>query len=340
MMAIIALTLVGLIIMVLLCNRLRRPDYDAVEQYALQGSLPPVGTTLDLLTWNIGYAGLGQDAEFFMDGGKSLRPLNRIQIKAAASGVAEAIATKRWDMACIQESAEAGFLTRGQDVRHILDTALHDTHQVFWSDMKSILIPRALRFRHGMATYARCTVEAASVLPMPNADTLFLGFLRKAYVGLVTRAPINGTNKQWVVINLHLPIYDATSAERVRQLDHLFAFAQKEVEAGNFVVIGGDWNMRLSTTTFPGTTTADHHTWVTDLPDGTIPAGWQWGIDTASPTVRALDSPFLQGQTYATIFDGFLVSPNVSVDAVVTDNRGFDLSDHHPVAARFTAQMT
>ncbi|HQI05237.1 MAG TPA: endonuclease, partial [bacterium] len=34
------------------------------------------GGNLRILSWNIGYAGLGKDADFFLDGGKSSKPDN------------------------------------------------------------------------------------------------------------------------------------------------------------------------------------------------------------------------------------------------------------------------
>ena len=36
--------------------------------------------SLSVLTWNIGYASLGKEADFFMDGGKSIFPKSKNQV--------------------------------------------------------------------------------------------------------------------------------------------------------------------------------------------------------------------------------------------------------------------
>ena len=40
-----------------------------------------VGTEYTALNWNIGYAGLDKDEDFFMDGGKMVLPLIKLMLK-------------------------------------------------------------------------------------------------------------------------------------------------------------------------------------------------------------------------------------------------------------------
>ena len=54
-------------------------DYkpDAVETLPVKGERLPsaaLADTISLLTWNIGYGGLGQEMDFFYEGGKRVRP--------------------------------------------------------------------------------------------------------------------------------------------------------------------------------------------------------------------------------------------------------------------------
>ena len=40
-----------------------------------------------IMSWNIGYAGLGKDEDFFMDGGKKVRPDSKAVVEKYFSGI-------------------------------------------------------------------------------------------------------------------------------------------------------------------------------------------------------------------------------------------------------------
>ena len=81
-------------------------------------------TTFSLTIWNIGYAGLGAKADFFVDGGAALRALSAAEISDAADEIASQLAALPSDVLMLQENAGAGFLTRGVPVRQRVEAAL------------------------------------------------------------------------------------------------------------------------------------------------------------------------------------------------------------------------
>ena len=68
------------------------------------------------------------------------------------------------------------------------------------------------------------------------------------------------------------------------------------------------------------------------IPEGWTPDLWQWCYDPEVPTARSNERPYIPGESYQTIIDGFLVSPNLEVTEVSAYNLGYLHSDHHPVA--------
>ena len=46
-----------------------------------------VGTSVTVYTWNIGYAGLGKDSDFFMDGGTMVNPPSREIVEKNMAGI-------------------------------------------------------------------------------------------------------------------------------------------------------------------------------------------------------------------------------------------------------------
>ena len=113
---------------------------------------------------------------------------------------------------------------------------------------------------------------------------------------------------------------------------------QEEYAKGNYVIAGGDFNQ-----TFPGGLDAcpviDSSLWTPGVLEADmLPEGWQFAYDPTTPTCRLLNQPYdpdSPGTQYYVI-DGFLVSPNVTVEAVTTLDLGFAHSDHNPVRLEVT----
>lgn len=318
-------------------NRFRRPNPAAIEATGPQALAPATGQ-MRVLTWNLGYAALGRNADMFTDGGRSLRALSKPDIARGAEQIAARLAQGDWDVICLQENAGAGFLTRGVDLKTRIGTALASRKQLFWADLKTVLLPPPVRITHGMSNFLSVQGDAGRVETLPDAETLMAGLLRKSYVALISRVPIAGTDRFWVIYNIHLPVFKTTQAARVAQLGRLFDTAQQEYQRGNHVVLAGDWNTRLCPTDFAHDTAPEHLSWLTDFPPQSLPPGWQIVTDPASPSFRSMHEPYVPGRTYCSIFDGFCISPNIRACAVKTHDLGFAFTDHHPVEARFTAQ--
>ena len=70
------------------------------------------------------------------------------------------------------------------------------------------------------------------------------------------------------------------------------------------------------------------------LEEAYLPEGFRYVFDTSTPSCRLLNQPYDPADTVNTqyyVIDGFIVSPNVAVDAVETLDLGFENSDHNPV---------
>ena len=155
---------------------------------------------------------------------------------------------------------------------------------------------------------------------------------------LVSRLPVEGSDKQLVLVNLHLEAYDSGEG-KIAQTNQLREFIQSEYEKGNYVIAGGDFNQ-----VFPGSLEVYPNThpelWaVGTLDDSLLPEGWQFVYDLSSPTCRLLNQPYDPADTVNTqyyVIDGFIVSPNVTLNSVESVDLGFENSDHNPVSLTFT----
>ena len=95
--------------------------------------------------------------------------------------------------------------------------------------------------------------------------------------------------------------------------------------------------MELTANTFAHATPDEYLFWIHQFPMDHLPQDWQIAIDPTLPTVRTAHKPYIAGENYVTIIDGFIASPNVEVISVNTIDTGFQMSDHMPVVGKFRA---
>lgn len=333
-LTLVVLAIVAYLALIYFGNRWHRPT-SGEQALHMPSDARPIGNALSVTTWNIGYSALGAKADFLIDGGDHLRVLTYDEIQSAAGRIGDYLSNIETDVILVQENAGASFLTRGVNVRRMLDARLESYGTCYWSDFSTVFAPRQLKINHGMSVYSRVQANNCSVVKLPQDPSYFYGFLKKYYGGLVTRYPVENSDAEWIVINIHLSAFDESAEVRKRQISSLFEFAEREFEAGNYVVIGGDWNMKISDTEFPHQTETDHLFWIYDFPKEMLPSEWSFATDPTVPTVRTLQKPFLLGDNYTMIIDGFVVSPNVAILSVETTNLGFSDTDHHPVSGSF-----
>lgn len=138
--------------------------------------------------------------------------------------------------------------------------------------------------------------------------------------------------KDLVVINLHNAAYDPGDKIKAIQLPYLRDLALAEYNKGNYVVLGGDWNQCPPHFRFdefmPGNTQGFVQG---NIPPDFFPEDWVFAYDPTVPTNRKARDPYRKGQTFETLIDFFLVSPNVKVKSVKGINQEFQFSDHQPV---------
>ena len=152
--------------------------------------------------------------------------------------------------------------------------------------------------------------------------------------------PIEGSDKELVLINLHLEAYDSGEG-KIAQTKRLRKVLLDEVEKGNYVIAGGDFNQVFSNVD-TGKYAALEGVWQAGSIDVTeYGDNLRFLADPEVPTCRSLDRILVTAQSkdYSDfqyyVIDGFIVSKNVEVEQMYTDDLGFVCSDHNPVIMDF-----
>lgn len=195
------------------------------------------------------------------------------------------------------------------------------------------------RVKSGVFTLSKYGIQKAERFQLPGTFSWPLKTVNLKRCLLVSEIKTDVPDKNLYIINLHLSAYDADGVLRKQEMEFLQNLALKLYNEGHWVIAGGDWN-----SLFPGveknrfipyTTSAEFLEWIEYLPADFIGKEWKWGFDSSTPTVRLLEKPYVKGENYTTIIDGFICSPNVEIIGVKTGDLNFEVSDHHPVIAEF-----
>ena len=312
-------------------------DTEPLELRTLNSDVAPVPSgELAVLSWNIGYAGLGREQDFFMDGGTHARPGSAELVNRYLNGIARSIADSGTDLVLLQEVDIDCSRTYGIDET----TTLTRNTGAFAMNYSCPFVPLPLppqtpmgKVHSGLFTTTDYVISEAEriALPCPFSWPLSTANLKRCL--LVSRLPVEGSDRELVLVNLHLEAYDDGEG-KAAQTRQLMGLLQEEYEKGNYVIAGGDFNQA-----FPGSLEVypNNHPDLWEIPlleEETLPEGFRYVSDFSTPSCRLLNQPYNPADTENTqhyVIDGFIVSPNITVTAVETLDLGFENSDHNPV---------
>jgi endonuclease/exonuclease/phosphatase family metal-dependent hydrolase len=315
--------------------------------------------TIRILTFNIGYASLSHTEDFAMDGGKKGRMDSLDLVEANLQGIKNLVLSEAADIYLVQEVDEGSNRSYKTLQYTMFKDAFPQHNAVLGYNFRVIFVPFPLSFSQmmgsvnsGIVSLIKYQVDQADRIQLPGQFDwpLRLANLKRCLV--VSRLPIEGSTKLLVVINAHLSAYD-NGTMRALETAKLREILEAETAAGNYVVVGGDFNQ-----TFPGayTTTATSEGPMTDYLyelknpslweafglDGTwfTDNGYQFGHhpEFSIPTCRLLHQPYdridpTNNQYY--YIDGFLVGPGILIERVEVLDMDFEFSDHNPVVMEF-----
>jgi len=345
---VMALSVVGTVIGFLTVDEYKPKDIESLEINGDATDRIQTGESVVLLSWNLGYGALGDNADFFMDGGKMVYTADKERVFSNLDGDIEEFIKISPDIICTQET------DRNSDRSHFVDeveyfmsnSGLNVLHgeNVFAPNLKVAFIPLPVppigKVLSGLMVFSRYDISSAQRLKLPCPFKWPLRTFNLKRCLEVVRLPVEGSDKELVIINLHLEAYDQGEG-KIAQAKMLKEVLDAEVEKGNYVIASGDYNQVFSNT---------------DVSAYPVHKGmWEAGrieveefdkdltfyTDSSVPTCRSLDkaldkaidkSP--EGFQYYVI-DGFITSSNVEVESVETDDLSFVTSDHNPIILKF-----
>lgn len=361
-MPVIVKILAGLLLVCAVCiagyviymqmNYYRIEDHTALTVENNQERILKTGETYTAVTYNIGFGAYSPDYSFFMDtgemedgtqtAGKYGKAVSRESVETNTEGAAQELEKLNADFMLLQEvdvdadrsyhiNQKAELTGRFSDYGNVFANNFHSAYLFYpFSDPHGAVEAGLLNFslyEIGEAERRSYPVDNSFVTKFTDLDRCFA----------VMRLPVEG-GKELVLVNSHMSAYDEGGTIRARQLELLNSVMEEEYRAGNYVIVGGDFNHALGEAVAEGFPSEQKFpAWVSILTQEEMAEGiriMRAENELEVPTCRGADIPYTKGVNFTTVVDGFLVSDNVKAAAENVDT-DFGYSDHNPVLLRF-----
>ncbi len=301
----------------------------------------PIGQSMTLVSYNVGFGAYSDDYSFFMDGGEYAKAFSKDAVMSNIGGSLEAVRAANPDLVLLQEVDVDGDRSYHVDESAMFSSGLSGYDRVYAQNYDSpyFFYPFSEPIganRSGIMTFSRYGVESAHrrSLPIENSLYKFLD-LDRAY-SVSTIPTENG--KALVVYNVHLSAYTSDGTIADEQLRILSADMKEQYEKGNYVIAAGDFNKDLlgDSSKYFEREGDGEFTWAKPLDTSLLPEGFVCASGTNAPTCRNADSAFRgDGTDFVLSVDGVIVSPNIELVVCETVDNGFKYSDHNPVKTEF-----
>lgn len=293
-----------------------------------------VDSTYSVMIWNIGYGGLGENMDFFYDGGKMVRD-TRENVRNNMDAITTRIERNDTiDFFLLQEvdfTSKRSFHTQQYErIGNLLSGYFGFSGINYKVDFVPVPLKDPLgKVFSGIVTFTRFQPEFVHRYGFTAnyswPTRLFM--VRRCF--LVSRYPVNN-DTEFVLVNLHNSAYDDGSL-RADQLSILETFAREEFSKGNYVLMGGDWNQ--SPDGFSPKFNQPFDTLnVSYLPENFLTDWYRYYSDSV-PSNRRIITPYSRGETPVTVIDYYIASPNLELSDIKCSDLLFRNSDHHPVTA-------
>ena len=299
----------------------------------------PNNTNLSILSWNIGYAGLGDNMDFFYDSGKKVRDTYERTITNLDS-ITHFIDNKTTSTFYLFQEVDLDS-KRSYNINQKDIILAHKNFSSAFAHnylVKFVPIPPSSpmgKVNSGLLSLSQYQPASSTRYGYPGMFGWPTRLFNLRRCMLANRYPTKN-GREFILINTHMSAFDDGSLKK-QEMQYLKDFALNEYSKGNYVIIGGDWNQappEFNLSTFGENYKVDFFI-LSNVKADFMPIDWKWIYDPKSPTNRYLNVPYTQGETYSSIIDFFLVSPNVEVLENRTFNLNFLNSDHNPISLHF-----
>ena len=305
-----------------------------------------------VITYNIGFGAYNHEFSFFMDSGEMKDGTKVAGSDSKAESKEVVIKNTNNSIKFVDELDADFYLFQEVDTK---STRSHNVNQYemlkelgseyslsFANNFHSAFLMYPFTDPHGsvnsgLTTMSKYKINESIRKQYPVSTDFITKFTDLDRCFLLSRIPVDN-GKELVLINTHMSAYDEGGIIRKEQLKVLNEALEVEYAKGNYVIVGGDFNHDIAGTKEVFESNQKVPEWVFELNDDDLADGFTFVIADnyeEVATCRSTDMPYVEGENYTVVIDGFIVSDNIKSFRAENLDANFVSSDHNPVALYF-----
>lgn len=315
-----------------------------------QNQVVSVGQEYTISTFNIGFGAYTHDFSFFMDSGeffdgtqvsgKWSTAKDKQTVLTNTNGVINEVKKLNADFMFFQEVDEDGDRSHHVNQLMALQTSFADFASVYAQNFHTAKLLYPFNDPHGktnagIVTLSNKKIAKAVRRSFPVDESFPNKFFDLDRCFSLSYIPVDGSDKYLCLINVHASAYDEGGVIRKQQMQMLNQVMTAEKDAGNYVVVGGDFNHDIADSHNAFATQMKKPGWVFEMSNNDLADGFRFATAKNAPTCRSTDVAYTKGVNYTVVVDGFILSDNVESISVQNIDLDFKYSDHNPVVLKF-----
>ena len=308
------------------------------------------GREYTISTFNIGFGAYNHDFSFFMDSGeffdgrqvtgKWSTAKDKQTVLTNTNGAISEIAKLNADFMFFQEVDEDGDRSHHVNQLEAITSSFDGFANVYAENFHTAKLLYPFNDPHGktnagIVTLSNKQVSKAVRRSFPVDESFPNKFFDLDRCFSITYLPVQDSNKYLCLVNVHASAYDEGGVIRKQQMKMLNDVLSIERQAGNYIVVGGDFNHDIANSHGAFETQMKKPNWVFEMTDSNLAHGFSFATAKNAPTCRSTDIAYAKGVNYTVVVDGFIVSDNVESISVQNVDLDFKYSDHNPVVLKF-----
>ena len=197
-LVIVLLVLVGGLLTWLTIVEYKPEDTEVVPVQTVGGQAKSLaaGDSVKFVAWNIGYGALGDNADFFMDGGKMVKSAEEDRVLKNMDGIMQTIEQADPDIFLVQEIDCDSARSYNLDELAMLQDRFKDYESSFGINYKTPFVPYPMpplgKIVAGIATFSDSHAENVERIQLP----------------VPFKWPVRPVNLKRCVTETHIPVYD------------------------------------------------------------------------------------------------------------------------------------
>ena len=316
--------------------------------------LVQVGQEYSISTYNIGFGAYAQDFSFFMDKGETLDgkklqgtgsvAKNEQTVNNNTNGAIETIKSQNVDFAFFQEVDVKATRSYKVNQYKAIQSNFENMASSISMNFHSAYLFYPLTSPHGktdagIVTLSKYKIDSAVRRSLPVDESFPTKFFDLDRCFQVTRLKVQDSDKELVLINIHMSAYDEGGKIRTKQLKMLNDILASEKQKDNYVIVGGDFNHDIAGSIGLWQTNRKKPDWVFVLGADDLTDGYRWVSSTNAPTCRSTDTKYIKNESYLVVLDGFICSQNIESIDIHNIDTDFMYSDHNPAKMTFKLKV-